>query len=591
MSSVRFTSLAIAAFFAASPAAAVEFSFLAPGARGALWEAIATASLTRESTIANDADAQSIFASARADYARILAALYAKGYYSPEIYIKINGVEAASIAPMDVPDRLDTVTVRITIGPKFHFSQARIAPLAKPELIPEGFAQGRVAEAGLIKESARAAVEGWREIGHAKARISAQSLQADHARAELSADLRVESGPRAYFGELDARGAERLRHDRLLAIAGYPTGRQFSPERFEDVAARLRRTGIFSSVALTETETLRGDKLDATLQVAEAPLRRIGGGGEVATLDGLSLSGYWMHRNLLGGGEKLRFDAEIGGINGQSSGTDYEIGARFDRPATFSPDTTAYFETRLSLEDEPDYLSKQASVEGGVSHVLNRRAVGDLGLAYRWSRTKENGEETIFRHIALPMKFTYDSRKDKLNPAGGQFLVLGVTPFLGLGETGSGGQFTSDVRVYKSLDSQEKFVLAGRFSAGVVAGAELAQTPHEYLFYSGGGGSVRGQPYQSLGVQNGARRTGGTTFIGLAGELRADLRGNFGAVAFYDAGFVGAESFKDGAWHSGAGLGLRYETGIGPIRLDVAAPVEGTTGDGPQVYIGIGQAF
>ena len=102
---------------------------------------------------------------------------------------------------------------------------------------------------------------------------------------------------------------------------------------------------------------------------------------------------------------------------------------------------------------------------------------------------------------------------------------------------------------------------------------------------------MRGQPYQSLGVQNGARRTGGTTFIGLAGEMRADLRGNFGAVAFYDAGFVGAESFKDGAWHSGAGLGLRYETGIGPIRLDVAAPVEGTTGDGPQVYIGIGQAF
>ncbi|MCE8438666.1 BamA/TamA family outer membrane protein, partial [Rhodovulum sulfidophilum] len=113
------------------------------------------------------------------------------------------------------------------------------------------------------------------------------------------------------------------------------------------------------------------------------------------------------------------------------------------------------------------------------------------------------------------------------------------------------------------------------------------------LFFSGGGGTVRGQPYQSLAVDlpNGDR-IGGRSFIGLSGEARVGVTRAIQMVAFYDAGFVGPDSWvSDGDWQSGAGLGLRYDTGIGPIRFDVAAPVDGDTGDGVQFYIGIGQAF
>ena len=110
---------------------------------------------------------------------------------------------------------------------------------------------------------------------------------------------------------------------------------------------------------------------------------------------------------------------------------------------------------------------------------------------------------------------------------------------------------------------------------------------------SGGGGTVRGQPYRSLDAAYDGTDLGGRSFAGLSGELRVGVTETISVVGFYDTGFVGPDpgSFEDGNWHAGAGLGLRYDTTIGPLRLDVAGPVSGETGDGVQIYLGIGQAF
>ncbi|MEN8831980.1 BamA/TamA family outer membrane protein, partial [Pacificibacter sp.] len=127
-----------------------------------------------------------------------------------------------------------------------------------------------------------------------------------------------------------------------------------------------------------------------------------------------------------------------------------------------------------------------------------------------------------------------------------------------------------------------------------ILASAIDETPADLLFYSGGGGTVRGQPYQSLNVDlGGGVRAGGTSFLGFSTELRARVSKKIMAVGFADIGAVGENELPDNtmAWHSGAGLGLRYETGFGPIRLDVATPTSGTTGDGVQIYVGIGQAF
>ena len=141
-------------------------------------------------------------------------------------------------------------------------------------------------------------------------------------------------------------------------------------------------------------------------------------------------------------------------------------------------------------------------------------------------------------------------------------------------------------------------VLAGRLQGGAILGSSVAGTPRDFLFYTGGGGTVRGQPYQSLGVTvlgpPGAEfKTGGTYFLAASAEVRAKVTEKIGVVGFVDAGQVSVGGFNDASanWQAGAGLGLRYATGFGPLRLDVATPVGGDTGQGVQIYVGIGQSF
>ncbi|WBL34709.1 autotransporter assembly complex protein TamA [Sinirhodobacter sp. HNIBRBA609] len=587
-----------AAVLVAQPGFALDqFSFEAPGAPEDLRELLRGASLSRDAYSAKKTEAQEIFAAARADYARLLGALYDQGYYGPTISILIDGREAAAIPPMDAPETIRSVAIHVTPGPQFHFGEARVEPLTRKTALPGEFSTGSVARSGLISDAARAGIEGWRDSGHAKARIAEQKIVADHRAQALNARVTLDPGPQLTFGEMQMEGYDRLRPERLAEIAGFPSGERFSPDELDEVRNRLRRTGIFSSVALTEAAQIGpNNTLDAQLSVVEDKPRRLGFGAEYSTVDGLNLNGYWMHRNLLGGGERLRVDAEIAQIGAASSGMDYSLGARLDRPATFTPDTSAFVTSEIGRRDTEDYIEDYFTAGFGLDHIFNERLSGSAEIAYQWSQVEDDLGEFRYRLIALPLGLTWDNRDNATDATRGYFGDVTLTPFMGLGATGSGARLTGDFRTYRGFGEDSRFVLAGRAQIGAVFGPTLLQTPRNYLFYSGGGGTVRGQPFESLGVsllKNGTIETGGTRFMAFSGEFRAGVTDSIGVVAFYDRGFVSADEFfsDSGEWHAGAGLGLRYKTAIGPIRLDVATPVEGDTGEGVQLYIGIGQAF
>ncbi|RWR28681.1 outer membrane protein assembly factor [Sinirhodobacter populi] len=585
--------------FALSAEAKPAYSFEVPGVPDDIADAIKGASLTRDAMRSDEeTGAQDLFASARADYERIIGVLYARGYYAGSISILLDGREAAGIEPMDAPQTIGRIDIRVLPGPRFTFARAAIGPLAGGTQLPSGYRQGETAGSGTIIAAARAGVDAWREDGHAKAAVRQQQITANHRTETVSSDIVLDPGPEAHFGILHARGNQRLRTERLLEIAGYPTGRRYTPERIEEVRARLRRTGIFSSVTLVEADKLRdGDLLDGDLTVVEERRRRMGAGIEYGSSEGLTLSAYWLHRNLLGGGERLRWDAEISGIGGTTGGTDYSLGVRLDRPATFSPDTSAFVTSTVARTHEEDYTQDAYSVGVGLAHIFNERLSGQVAIQYDWQKVTDDSGDTIYRQISWPSFLLWDNRDNVFDAKRGYYGRVGATPFYGLGDsTGSGMQLTSDLRAYKAFGAEGRFVLAGRAQIGGVFGPSLEKTPRDYLFYSGGGGTVRGQPYQSLGVrvlENGTLKTGGGRFAAFSGEFRAGLTESIGVVAFYDAGYVGTDDYfnDSGEWQSGAGVGLRYATPIGPIRLDLAGPVSGSTGDGAQIYLGIGQAF
>lgn len=571
----------------------------APGAEPALVDRLRAASLTLAAEREKTTDDQTIFAAARADYARLIGALYAQGYYSGTILIRIDGQEAAEIAPLDTPRAIRTVAITVTPGPLFHFGAARMKPYARGTRLPPAYGDTKPAYSTAIVEAADAGVAGWRAIGHAKAKVAGQSIVADHAVAQLDTEVLLAPGPRLRFGRMEVSGYERMRLERILKIAGFPTGEVFDPAKLDKVATRLRRTGVFRTVALTEADRIGpGDTLDVMLVLDEEKLRRFGFGAEVATTEGLNLSGYWLHRNLLGGAERLRIDAAIERIGSDSGSIDYDLGARIDRPATPVTDATAFIEARASREELLDQTVDRVKLDFGLARQFGDRFTAEAGLGYLAERVTDSGGAADYRVLMLPVRLTWDSRDTALDARKGLYLTADVTPFLGSGAAGSGGQVKADARIYRGFGTEDRFVLAGRLQLGTVVGPKLIETPASFRFWSGGGGTVRGQPYQSLGVSLARSatvnvQTGGQSFAGASAEFRATITDTIGAAAFYDVGYISAGDLWGGPgdWHAGAGLGLRYDTGIGPIRVDLAMPVSGSTGDGVQVYVGIGQAF
>lgn len=543
---------------------------------------------------------QDVLAAARADYARILGALYDQGYYSALIYITLDGVEAAEIAPLDAPATVKNVVVTVEPGTRFRFSRAEIAPVAPKSDIPDEYAKGETAGTGTIKSAALAGVDGWRNQGHAKADLAGQEVIADHTQSTVDSQIALNPGPTVTFGKLNMTGYKRMSPRRLHKIAGLPEGKKFDPKEVESVRKRLRRTGVFSAITLDEAEALGpNNSMDINLTVVENKPRRIGAGFEISNIDGAQVSAYWMHRNLLGGGERLRIDAKVSDIGSDKSGRDEELTFRIDRPATITADTTAYVATSVKRMRENDYDSDALTVGLGFTHIPNDNLTINLGTQYYYERVDDDNGRRTFKVLAFPSSVTWDKRDEPNNAKHGFYLDGKATPFKGFSGTDSGIRLLGEARGYYSILSEDRLTFAGRARAGSVLASKIENTPRDYLFYSGGGGTVRGQSYESLGVekvqgQNGPIKTGGMSIFNASAEIRYQLRKKIGVVGFVDYGRVWTEEAWSGAsgWHAGVGAGVRYDTPIGPLRFDIATPLgNGDTDDGVQVYLGLGQAF
>lgn len=567
---------------------------LPPDAQG-LAGHLRDASLSAQTVTQEDATAQDILAAARADYARLTGALYEVGRYGGVVSILVDGREAADISPFSTVRRIGRIVLRVQPGPVFSFSTTRIAPLAPETELPPGYRPGAPAFSGIVGNAIKASTDAWRERGHAKVAIASQRITANHANARLSTEVTLAPGPRLTFGDLVVTRPGRVRPDRVREIAGLPTGEVYHPDEVRKASRRLRRTGAFSSVVLEEAGQIGpGNTLDVTATMADARPRRFGFGAEISSLEGLTLGGFWLHRNLLGGAERLRVEGEVGGIGGDSGGIDYIFSTRFERPATLTPDTDLFFSAKVQELDEPDFRERSVQVEGGLSHIFNDELKGEMSLAYQYSDIDDDLGSRQLEHLLVPVSLTYDTRDEALDATSGAFLNLDVTPFAGLGNGSLGARVFFDARGYYGFGPKNRLVFATRAQLGTVNGAGLNEVPPDMLFFSGGAGTVRGQSYQSLAVElGGGLRVGGRSFAALSAELRAQVKGKWSVVGFADAGFVGANSWWDdqGNTHYGAGFGVRYDTGLGPIRVDIATPIGSNAGDGIELYVGIGQAF
>ncbi len=538
-----------------------------------------------------------LIAKARDDYAAILVGLYRAGYYGGSIDIRIAGQEVSGMSLFgEFPDNVP-VTVSVEPGPKFLFGELRLQNQVVG-LSDLGFATGLPARSGVLEKVSANTIAAWRDRGFAKARLVRQELVADHASDELDVTLAFEPGPKVRFGLVTSEGSRAVDADFILYLADIQAGSVFSPKVLANAQDRLARLGVFGSVRIVEGETLvEGNVLPVTIAVQDRLPRRFGFGATYSSFDGLALEGFWLHRNLFGRAEQFRLDGSIGGIGGlyPPERYDYVVAALLTIPGTLTPDTDLVVSAELHHLNLDAFEDDSFSLGLGLTHIFSDRLTGSIFGNLERSRFVSASDVSLFTIASLTGKLAFDSRNIALDATRGLYLAAEISPYQELASGGSGISVMAEGRAYFALDTDARFVVAGRAKFASLIGPDLAQAPPDRLFFAGGGGSIRGYGYQSVGIGVLAGEPlGGLSVVETSLEVRARVSKTFGVVGFVDAGLVGPDQFPNGdeRFLAGAGFGLRYLTGLGPLRVDLAVPLnKAIGGDSFGLYIGIGQAF
>jgi len=553
-----------------------------------------------------------LIARAKGDYRRLLAALYKHGYYGGTISITLNGYEVADLnVDTTLPDESQIVIV-VDTGPVYHFERADIAPIAdqisqsSQNFSSQDFAPGAIAHSDSVLQAEQQALENWRATGYAKAKVTQRDIVADHQNHTLEATIEIDPGRQAHYGTIEVNNTSskrRMDSDFIARMSGLEKGEIYDPAAIERARKRLARLEVFRTASINEADEMAADdSLAMTIDVQERAPRRLGVGATYSTIDGAGFDAYWLHRNLFGKAEKLRFDARIGGIGGNQDRSfhpenySYMLGASFTRPGLFTPDTDFISSLKAEREVLESYTATGLYLQSGLVHIFDDETSGQVGLSLSRARTKDDyfGSRN-FTLMGLNTVLTYDSRDDKNNAQSGLYGQATLEPFYEFTYGNFITKSTIEGRAYHRFDEAGRFVLAGRAKLGMMGGTTADKIPSNRLFFAGGGGSVRGYGYRNIGVVTSSGEIiGGRSLVEASGEARVEVTKDIGLVGFVDVGQVGEEPYPDFShplkW--GSGIGFRYKTSLGPIRLDIARPLDGKKGD-PDLglYIGIGQAF
>ncbi len=548
-----------------------------------------------------------LIARARGDYGRIVAALYGQGYYGASVTIMIQGVRVEEMRPdVSLPDPVP-VTITVDPGPLFKFGEIRIegmppGPLSREDekalaLDKWELQQGAVARSGAILFAEGHLIDAWRMRGHPKAAVEKREVVADHRTNLLDVTLVIAPGPAAKFGAVEVTGTKRVDPQYARFMTGITPGEPYDPDAVDRARKRLQDTGVFASVAVIEGDTVGPDGLlPITFSLTERKRHLIGGGVAYSTVDGATLEGYWMHRNLFGHAESLRFDAAISRIGSQDlSNLSYDLATTFRRPGVFTPDTDATAKLLGERQFVDAYDSKTIAGRVGLERRFNERLTGSAALNAEYDDVEEDAlGKNQYLLVSLPMNVDYDARDNKLDPTQGMRGTLDAEPFTDILSGTVAIVAKGTVSGYYAVGGSDRVVLAARGSAGTIVGGDLEEIPATRRFFLGGGGSIRGYEYRTIGPKIGGDVVGGLSFVEASFEARVRVTDTIGVVPFVDLGAAYKNSVPDFSeeLRVGAGVGLRYLTPLGPLRFDVAVPVNRRHGDPSfAFYVGLGQSF
>jgi translocation and assembly module TamA len=524
--------------------------------------------------------------------------LRSEGYY--------DGAANAIIGPAaDAIGEL-AVTIAATPGSRYSFGTIIITGAPDQPLEIARDALGLKAGDAIIATDVNAAEArvalALPERGYPFAVIGQRDIILDDAENRGDYTLPLDAGPKTRFGALRPAGDIVFDAGHLAVFPRFKAGTLFDSRSVDDVRQALVATSLFSTIAIEPTRTgvINADgteQVDLIVRQVKGPWRSLSGSAGYATGEGIKLQAAWTHRNLFPPEGALTVEA-VAGTREQN------IGATFRRPNVGERDRALQLNVSVSRQRFDAYSANTVALGAALTRISTplwqKRWTYSIGL--ETLATRESRFETALSARirstyfigAMPAQLSHDRSDSLLDPTRGYRASLRLSPEI---QQRTGGPFDSYVRgliegsAYYPVN--DAMVFAGRARIGTIVGARRDSIAPSRRLYAGGGGSVRGFGYQQLSPKDANNEPiGGRSLAEFAVEARYRF-GDFGVVAFADGGRVGASASPAfTGMRYGAGLGARYYTNFGPLRIDVATPMNRQPGE-PVValYLSIGQAF
>ena len=541
-----------------------------------------------------------------------ISVLRSEGYY--------DYVVEPDVGEGDAPDPI----VKIAPGPRSVLAKTEVvwdgappdaatqAAATQVLALPAG-TPGRAADVLAAEGRIEAAL---RSHGYADAVVHQRLVLVDHADHSVTPTFHFAAGALVRLDGLKVVSQGRTKRKWIASLAPWKKGDVYNPAQVAKLEQRLRDAGVFNSVtvSLSPADEAVDGLRPVIVSVGDRPPHTIELGGgytsggypsntgitEVAysTSDGAGVDAKYILYNRFGQADTLTFTGRLAQIEQKLDGElDLPDWGRADQilkvgADVFADTTTAFDDDGVGIRGTVErHFTKTSFIGyGGTFDVVDTRentAVNANGIA-----VGENLKLAIFSLIG---QFSLDRSNDALNPTRGWRLQAEADPTYVTGDRELPYlKLQGQVSGYLPLNSDASTVIAARLKLGSIVGGDIPDVPADRRFFAGGGGSVRGFNYQGVGPQlSDGTPIGGVSLFESSVEVRQKVTGPWSVAAFIDAGSLGPTPAPDFAQVDvGAGIGVRYDLGFGPIRLDVATPVTRRKGDPlAQLYISIGQSF
>lgn len=526
----------------------------------------------------------------QADRDLVLRLLRSRGFYDAGVDWNVD----TSATPV-------RVVVRVELGIRYKITRfdvpglpAAVADLGRGYgLETLGVRLGRSAVAEVVLEAERRLLAQLSARSYPFARVTDRRVVVDHDAHTMEVTVAVDAGPEALFGDVTVNGIKRVEPGYVERRLVFARGDRFDPARIEKSRKALLEAGVFSSVVFSwgeRAEVSEHGHVPITVAVTEAKPRSVGAGVKFSSAEGFGGSAFWEHRNLLGGAEKLRGEIEASELLATGA-------LSFRDPDFLRPNQALLLSASLNADDTDAYDREAFVLSGGLERRFSETLVGTLGLSFEESLVAgADGDKDRFTLVGIPLGLRYDSSDSRLDPTRGQRTAVGVSPYFdALGTSVDMIVLKGSESFYVPLSRTRRQIWATRLTIGSILGEGRGNIPDDKRFYAGGGDSVRGYRYQFVGpLDADDDPRGGRSILQFGTELRVKVADSFALVPFVEGAGVYAPSYPDFAqrFQWAAGLGVRYFTVAGPIRVDFGFPLNGRPVDNVfEVYISLGQAF